>query len=1298
MPAKHIACGPFQTRSEEDAIEYLKARLSQDWILLSNVQHSAKPNRAPDEIDIVAIGPPGLFPIEVKHWDSAFLKQNRAVVECEADKQEMKVRRLAGRLGIGKYLHNRFLLTLGDPGESVRDGIKGAQFFGLKAWRELLEVEGPKVLERNQVAHLAQELEPRTTIALGKDVRTFGPYTNLELQSLKGDLFRRVYRGVNASTRDRIILFRYDVSALESRSALRFAQRECDIIRKLQKLDCVPTLHDSFQPASEYPGEIYFWSLIDPGAPTIAEVARKMTAEQWASAARVAFIVDTMRALNAVHHAETASDSHLNLHRNLSPTSIRRRSTNKPLFTDFLFAQISGAETIASVWKPSEAVRAFTAPEVIEGGLSFATEASDVYALCASLLVVLENAPGSEAELARAVLRLGLNDRNRRPKLTQLIADLDAITSPAKAESERDTDSIPGRYWDEDVSPRLLNNHRYKIISRLGAGGIGITFKVVHLGKDTDEELGTYVAKVVEKIENAQVCLEAYQRVRSFTLTTPHLAKLCETADSAAPDRIAALLEWIDGTPLSEVAGYTSIYAEEHSALDPDSLALRWIEQMCNALSVLHKGQLVHGDVSPKNIIIRGTDAFLTDYDTVTPCGRQSRSGGTPDYASSNAFSYHPLRAADDLFALSATFFHALFEYPPFRYGEILSRDRGPNWQGVDRSIFPLASQFVERGLSQNPFESASEALLFLDELRGHPSDTTRMEKQGERPIWGEHREPWLTELLRSYPGAKHGNRETRGLDSDYALHTYVPTKLDDSLYERIRDRSVSLVVLCGNAGDGKTAFLQHLASRLGIGRKSSAQRIWDETLEDGLRIYANLDGSAAYEERTARELLDETFKPFLSCTPPQNRIHLLAINSGPLLSWIEETDSALAEHLGSALDGDFGGLPEWLSFVDLNSRSLVGGRDQQNRLSTAFLDELLQKMLGSASSWQNCPTCTAQNRCAAWSSAQAIRDPDQGDLLKHRMFRALQAVHARGEIHPTAREIRAALTYVLFDVHECVDLHENPGLTPWSLSDRAFDPTSPYRQGEILGELTRLDPALESHPKIDRELRRRFPEQPLGSARRRAYFEWSDNEIERIGGMKSALGLARSQHLQRFLAVPEMDNEERAALCRELCLGIARLEELPPVAFNLCPDEVPLRIVPRTPTESEFWVSKPLRRFRLEAELPDVREPLESLHNALVLSYCYHDGPRTEVLRINSELFHLLIELKEGFQLSDTLSDDTFAHLSVFTQRLVQENELSMLCWNPMDDKTVYEFVIQQENGSQKMILTPLQREIMDA
>jgi serine/threonine protein kinase len=1289
MPARHIACAPFQTRSEEQAVEYLKARLSQEWILLSNVQHSARPNRAPDEIDIVAIGPSGLFPIEVKHWDSAFLKQNRAAVEFEADKQEMKVRRLAGRLGIGKYLHNRFLLTLGDPGDVVREGVKGAQFFGLKAWKDLLEIEAPRALEKNQITHLAQELEPRTAIALGKDVRTFGPYTNLEVQSPKDDFFRRVYRGVNASTRDRIILFRYDISALDSKSALRFAQRECDIIRKLQKLDCVPKLHDSFQAASEYPGEIYFWTLIDPAAPMIAEAARKLTLEQWSAEARVAFAAETLRALNEVHHADTEGDGGLNLHRNLSPASIRRRSTNKPLFTDFLFAQISGTETIASVWKPSDSLRAFTAPEILEGGLSAASESSDAYSACASLIPILEGVPGTEAERARTILRSVLKDRAHRPKLDGLIADLEDIRSPGPRELDSEIDSMPARYWDEDVSPRLLNNHRYKILSRLGSGGVGITFKVVQLGKNTDDELGTYVAKVVEKADSTQACLEAYQRVRSFTLTTPHLAKLCETADEVAPDRIAALLEWIDGTPLSELNGYISIYAEEHSALSADALALRWFEQICEAVGAIHKGQLVHGDVSPRNIIIRGADAFLTDYDTVTPCGKQSEGGGTPDYASLNASTFKALHPSDDLFALCATFFHAIFDRPPFRYGELLAKDRGPNWHGIDRSAFPLTSQLIERGLSQNPFASPADALLLIDELRGQPSEpSSAVREQTEPLLWHERHEPWLTELLRSYPGGKHGNRETRGLDSDYALQTYVPTTLDDSLYERIRKRAISLVVLCGNAGDGKTALLQNLASRLGMPHKTSAQRIWDETLADGLQIYANLDGSAAYEERTARELLDEVFAPFLNCVPPTNRVHLVAINSGPLLSWVDETDSPLGDHLASALNGEIHNLPDWLSYVDLNGRSLVGGWDGRKRFSTAFLDELVKKMLGPQSSWQACSTCTAQNRCAAWSSVQAIRDPDKGHLLKNRIFGALQAVHARGEIHPTAREIRAALTYILFDVHECTDLHQNPALVPWLLADRAFDPASPHRQGELLRELTLLDPALDSHPKIDRELRRNVPELPLRSARRKAFFEWTDSEIERIGGSKNALALARSQHLQRFLAVPEMDAHERAQLCRELCLGIARLEDLPPAAFNLCTDAVPLRIPPRTPTESAFWVSKPLSSFRLEAELPDTREPLESLHNTLLVMYSYHDDEREEVLRINSELFHLLLELKEGFQLSDTLSDDTFAHLSVFTQRLIQEDERSMLCWNPMDDKSVYEFAIKQENGIQKMLL----------
>ena len=50
-----------------------------------------------------------------------------------------------------------------------------------------------------------------------------------------------------------------------------------------------------------------------------------------------------------------------------------------------------------------------------------------------------------------------------------------------------------------------------------------------------------------------------------------------------------------------------------------------------------------------------------------------------------------------------------------------------------------------------------------------------------------------------------------------------------------------------------------------------------------------------------------------------------------------------------------------------------------------------------------------------------------------------------------------------------------------------------------------------------------------LDSLRRQAYFEWTKKEIERIGGSENALGLAKSQHLDKFLLV-ESGNDMRTA------------------------------------------------------------------------------------------------------------------------------------------------------------------------
>jgi hypothetical protein len=104
--------------------------------------------------------------------------------------------------------------------------------------------------------------------------------------------------------------------------------------------------------------------------------------------------------------------------------------------------------------------------------------------------------------------------------------------------------------------------------------------------------------------------------------------------------------------------------------------------------------------------------------------------------------------------------------------------------------------------------------------------------------------------------------------------------------------------------------------------------------------------------------------------------------------------------------------------------------------------------------------------------------------------------------------------------------------------------------------------------------------------------------------------------------------------------------------------------------------------------------EGLERLHRHAFLIYEYRGGA-TERLRLGADLFHLLLELSDGYQLGDVSTDDTFAHLSVFVQRLVREDERELLAWNPMQDEVLYRVsanMVQTVEGlQQRMEIAPL-------
>ena len=287
-----------------------------------------------------------------------------------------------------------------------------------------------------------------------------------------------------------------------------------------------------------------------------------------------------------------------------------------------------------------------------------------------------------------------------------------------------------------------------------------------------------------------------------------------------------------------------------------------------------------------------------------------------------------------------------VFEKEPFQYSGAQAKEQGLNWECVDRGEWPILSAFLDRATDPEPerrFGSVADALAAL--LQPIESQIRKEYEELKTPEAGrssglevedvpqtelhEQEVEWLIPLLQSYPGSpRWGNTETRGLDTDFAAQTYVETNLEEALYRDVRERRVRLVILCGNAGDGKTALLQHLASRLGLGKHSSSERILEGRMNDGLIVRMNLDGSAAWRGRSADELVDEFLEPFQEGQPRDDIVHFLAVNDGRLLEWIEGvksrrrgSDTPLTKELYDRLEDETVPHESDIRFINLNQR-----------------------------------------------------------------------------------------------------------------------------------------------------------------------------------------------------------------------------------------------------------------------------------------------------------------------------------------------------------------------------------------
>src|SRR5262249_13253630 len=116
-----------------------------------------------------------------------------------------------------------------------------------------------------------------------------------------------------------------------------------------------------------------------------------------------------------------------------------------------------------------------------------------------------------------------------------------------------------------------------------------------------------------------------------------------------------------------------------------------------------------------------------------------------------------------------------------------------------------------ERFQSADAFLQAWQAIKEFRQLRVsviNTSTTTSFEAALAGGAPKPNTNPFVNYLLTLYSQSQLSNAGTRGLDKQ-AEQIYVETALDRELAPAVREGRFRLVIISGNAGDGKTAFLQ---------------------------------------------------------------------------------------------------------------------------------------------------------------------------------------------------------------------------------------------------------------------------------------------------------------------------------------------------------------------------------------------------------------------------------------------------------------------------------------------------------
>jgi serine/threonine-protein kinase len=212
---------------------------------------------------------------------------------------------------------------------------------------------------------------------------------------------------------------------------------------------------------------------------------------------------------------------------------------------------------------------------------------------------------------------------------------------------------------------QVVLNGRYRIIDRLGSGGMSVVYRA------QDLSLGRIVAVKVlhESLTDDEGFLRRFQREAhaAANLYHPNIVTVHDIGQDGK--RHFIVMEFIDGRTLKQLVRLQNQQERPLGVLRSLDLAI----QICAGIGYAHRANLVHCDVKSQNILVtRDERVKVADFgiaqamSEATQHTLDNQIWGTPHYFSPEQAAGQPAIPASDVYAIGIVLFELLTGRLPF--------------------------------------------------------------------------------------------------------------------------------------------------------------------------------------------------------------------------------------------------------------------------------------------------------------------------------------------------------------------------------------------------------------------------------------------------------------------------------------------------------------------------------------------------------------------------------------------------------------------------------------------------------